>query len=80
MLALKRSWFLLPLGAVAVAEPILLLNASHQPRSFALVVLAIQALAAIVAFICALRPDRTPPPPAGPSPRVSESERVPEPV
>ncbi|HYZ82271.1 MAG TPA: hypothetical protein VE571_13425, partial [Solirubrobacteraceae bacterium] len=61
-------------------EPILLLNASHQPRSFALVVLAIQAVAALVAFACALRPDRSPPPRTGPPRRVSESERVPEPV
>ena len=80
MLALRRTWFLVLLGACAIAEPILLLNASHQPRSFALVVLAIQALAAIVAFICALRPDRSPPSSVGPSPRVSESERIPEPV
>jgi O-antigen/teichoic acid export membrane protein len=80
MLALRRTWFLVLLGAVAVAEPILLLNASHQPRSFALVVLGIQALAALVAFICALRPDRSPPPPAEPPRTVSASERVPEPV
>jgi O-antigen/teichoic acid export membrane protein len=80
MLALRRTWFLVLLGAIAVAEPILLLNASHQPRSFALVVLAIQAVAALVAFACALRPDRSPPPRTGPPRRVSESERVPEPV
>jgi O-antigen/teichoic acid export membrane protein len=79
MLALRRTWFLVLLGAVAVVEPILLLNASHQPRSFALVVLGIQALAALVGFICALRPDRSPPPTRPPQ-RVTESERVPEPV
>jgi O-antigen/teichoic acid export membrane protein len=56
MLALRRSWFLLPLGAVAVAEPILLLNASHEPKQFALVVLAVQLAAAVVAFGLALRP------------------------
>jgi O-antigen/teichoic acid export membrane protein len=56
MLALKRSWFLLPLGAVAIAEPILLLNASHQPKQFALVVLAVQVAGALVAFGMALRP------------------------
>ena len=39
MLALKRTWFLLPLGLVAVAEPILLLQASKKPRGFATVVL-----------------------------------------
>jgi len=55
MLALKRSWFLLPLGAVAVAEPILLLNASHQPKQFALAVLGVQRAGALVAFGLALR-------------------------
>jgi O-antigen/teichoic acid export membrane protein len=58
MLALKRTWFLLPLGAVAVAEPILLLNASHQPKQFALVVLGVQVAGALVAFGMALRPAR----------------------
>jgi O-antigen/teichoic acid export membrane protein len=79
MLALRRTWFLVPLAAVAVAEPILLLNASHHPKSFAAVVLAIQAVAALVAFGCAMRPDRTPAAPPGPPPRVTE-ERIPEPV
>jgi O-antigen/teichoic acid export membrane protein len=79
MLALRRTWFLVLLAAVAVAEPILLLNASHQPKSFALVVLAIQAVGALVAFGCALRPDRTPVSPPDPASRVTE-ERVPEPV
>ncbi len=80
MLALRHTWFLLALAAVAVAEPILLLNASHQPRSFAAVVLAIQAVGALVAFGCALGFDRSPaaPPPGAPQ-RPSE-ERVPEPV
>ena len=78
MLAQHRTWFLVPLAVVAVAEPILLLNASHEPRSFALVVLAVQAVAALVAFGFAMRPDRSavPPPPAE---RLAE-ERVPEPV
>ena len=79
MLALRRTWFLVVLAAVAVAEPILLLNASHQPKSFAAVVLAIQVVGALVAFGFALRPDRTPAPPPGPPQRVAE-ERVPEPV
>ena len=79
MLALRRTWFLVVLAAVAVAEPILLLNASHQPKSFAAVVLAIQVVGALVAFGFALRPDRTPAPPLGPPQRVAE-ERVPEPV
>ena len=58
MLALKRSWFLLPLGAVAVAEPILLLNATHQPKQFAVVVLGVQVAGALVAFGMALRPTK----------------------
>ncbi len=57
MLALKRKWFLLPLGAVAVAEPILLLQAPGQPAGFAVVVLGVQAVGAIVAFALALRRD-----------------------
>jgi O-antigen/teichoic acid export membrane protein len=79
MLALRRTWFLVPLGAVAVAEPILLLNASHEPKSFAAVVLGIQIVGAVVAFACALRPDRTRVSPPGPPEPVAE-ERVPEPV
>jgi hypothetical protein len=60
MLAQKRAWFLLPVGLVAVAEPILLLNASTRPANFAAVVLGIQAAAAIVAFTIALWPARKP--------------------
>ncbi len=66
MLAQRRTWFLLPLGLVAVAEPILLLNASTKPANFAAVVLGIQAAAAIVAFTIALWPSGrsgAPPPP-----------------
>jgi O-antigen/teichoic acid export membrane protein len=58
MLALKRTWFLLPLGLVAIAEPILLLQASKQPKGFATVVLAVQIVGALVAFAMALRPDK----------------------
>jgi hypothetical protein len=58
MLALKRTWFLLPIAAVAVIEPILLLQAPRQPASFAAVVLGVQALGAAVAYAMALRPDR----------------------
>jgi O-antigen/teichoic acid export membrane protein len=79
MLAVRRTWFLVVLAVVAIAEPILLLNASHQPKSFAAVVLAIQAVGALVAFTCALRPDRRVASPPGPPERVAE-ERVPEPV
>jgi O-antigen/teichoic acid export membrane protein len=58
MLALKRTWFLLPIGAVAVAEPILLLEASKKPVGFAMVVLVVQVVGAVLAFALALRPDR----------------------
>ncbi|HWE34597.1 MAG TPA: hypothetical protein VG410_13985 [Solirubrobacteraceae bacterium] len=61
MLALKRTWFLLAIGCVAVAEPILLLHASKQPASFAVVVLGIQAVGALLAFGLALRRDNAPP-------------------
>jgi O-antigen/teichoic acid export membrane protein len=61
MLALKRTWFLIALGAVAIAEPILLLQASKQPKGFAAVVLAVQAVGALLAFGMALRRDNAPP-------------------
>ncbi len=60
MLALRRFWFLIAVGAVAVAEPILLLQASRKPAGFATVVLAVQAVGALLAFAIALRRDRTP--------------------
>lgn len=51
LLALRRTLFLLPLGAVAVAEPVLLLTvAPTSPNGFAAVVLAVQAVAAAVAL------------------------------
>jgi O-antigen/teichoic acid export membrane protein len=55
MLALKRTWFLLAVGMVAIAEPVLLLQASKKPAAFAVLVLAIQAVGALVAFVPALR-------------------------
>ncbi len=61
MLALKRTWFLLPLGLVAVAEPILLLQASKEPKGFATVVLGVQIVGALIAFGMALRPGRARP-------------------
>jgi O-antigen/teichoic acid export membrane protein len=63
MLALKRTWFLIPLAAVAVAEPILLLQASRHPAGFAVVVLAIQTVGALLAFALALRRGGVPPGP-----------------
>ncbi len=59
MLALKRTWFLIPLALVAIAEPILLLQASNRPAGFAAVVLAVQAVGALLAFGMALRPERS---------------------
>ncbi|MGI8429669.1 MAG: hypothetical protein ACR2OB_10270 [Solirubrobacteraceae bacterium] len=55
MLALKRTWFLIAIGAVAVLEPVFLLQASNKPAGFAAVVLAVQAAGALVAFALALR-------------------------
>jgi O-antigen/teichoic acid export membrane protein len=58
MLALKRTWFLIPLALVAVAEPVLLLRAPSDPKGFATVVLAIQAAGAVLAYAIALRPEK----------------------
>jgi O-antigen/teichoic acid export membrane protein len=68
MLALKRTWFLVALAVVAVAEPILLLQASRRPAGFAVVVLGIQAVGALLAFGLALRRDTAPPATAIPEP------------
>jgi O-antigen/teichoic acid export membrane protein len=54
MLALKRTWFLVAIGAVAVLEPILLLHAPRHPAGFAGVVLGVQAIGAVVALALAL--------------------------
>ncbi len=62
MLALKRTWFLIAVGAVAIAEPVLLLHASRKPAGFAAVVLAIQTVGALLAFGLALRHHAAPPP------------------
>jgi O-antigen/teichoic acid export membrane protein len=61
LLALKRTWFLLAIGAVAVAEPVFLLGASRHPAGFAGVVLAVQAVGALVGFALALRRPRDAP-------------------
>ena len=51
LLALRRTAFLAPLGALALAEPVLLLTAAPStPDGFAAVVLAVQAVAAVVAL------------------------------
>ena len=49
MLALKRIRFLIVIGAVAVLEPFLLLQAAKRPTPFAMVVLGVQALGAVLA-------------------------------
>jgi O-antigen/teichoic acid export membrane protein len=59
LLAMRKTWFLVPIAIVAGAEPaILLLQASKNPAGFAAVVLAIQAVGALVAFGLALRGER----------------------
>jgi O-antigen/teichoic acid export membrane protein len=81
LLALKRTGFLIPVALVAVAEPILLLNASRQPTGFAAVVLAIQVVGALVAFGFALWRGPAPPPaPDRPEPVAAEPEPIPEAV
>jgi O-antigen/teichoic acid export membrane protein len=75
MLALRRTFFLIVLGAVAVAEPILLLNAPRDATGFAAVVLGVQAVGAALAYFLALRPDKSP------SPALSaELEAQPDPL
>lgn len=64
MLALKRTGFLIVVAVVAVAEPILLLQASRRPAGFAAVVLGVQAVGALLAFVLALRRDSAPGRPA----------------
>jgi O-antigen/teichoic acid export membrane protein len=61
MLALKRTRFLVVMAVVAIAEPVLLLQASRKPENFAAVVLAVQALGALLAFALALRRDHATP-------------------
>ncbi len=82
MLALRRTGFLLFLGLVAVAEPVLLLQAPRKPAGFAAVVLAIQVVAAVVAFGLALRRDSSaaPPQPMSDRPESREPEALPLPV
>jgi hypothetical protein len=66
---------------VAIAEPILLLNAPTRPTGFAAVVLGVQIVGAIVAFSFALAPDRRPPQrDADDSAGSEELEPIPEPV
>jgi O-antigen/teichoic acid export membrane protein len=59
MLAMRRTWFLIPLAVIAAAEPaVLLLGGSKKPTEFAAVVLGVQVVGALVSFGLALRPER----------------------
>jgi len=81
LLALRRTWFLIAVALVAVAEPILLLNASRRPTGFASVVLAIQVVGALVAFSLALRGgSSSPAAPDRPGSVSTEPEPIPEAV
>jgi O-antigen/teichoic acid export membrane protein len=60
MLALRRSGFLIALAVVAAVEPVLLLHASRKPASFAAMVLLVQIIGAVLAYLLAMR--RTHPP------------------
>jgi O-antigen/teichoic acid export membrane protein len=56
LLALRRTWFLIPVAVVAIAEPVLLLTAAPKdPSGFATVVLAVQGAAALLTLGLALR-------------------------
>jgi O-antigen/teichoic acid export membrane protein len=74
LLAMRRTWFLVVIAAVAVAEPILLLHASRKPAGFATVVLGVQALGAVAAFGFALRRESPRPQPAGDPPTPARSQ------
>jgi O-antigen/teichoic acid export membrane protein len=81
LLALRRTWFLVAVALVAVAEPILLLNASRHPTNFAAVVLAVQVAGALVAFGFALRRGPATPVATGaPDPLDNQPHPVPEAV
>lgn len=61
LLALRQTRFLVPLAAVAVAEPVLLVSvAPSTPAGFAAVVLAVQGAALLVALGLALRRSAAP--------------------
>ncbi|MBV9916843.1 MAG: hypothetical protein JO153_10125 [Solirubrobacterales bacterium] len=75
MLALGRTWFLVPLAVVAIAEPFVLVAGPKSPAGFAAVVLAVQGVGAVLAFGIALRRDPAPPVPA-PTPEPAESLSV----
>ncbi|MGI8863841.1 MAG: polysaccharide biosynthesis C-terminal domain-containing protein [Solirubrobacteraceae bacterium] len=84
LLALKRTWFLIPLGVVAVAEPFILVEGPKHPAGFAATVLAVQAVGAVLAFTLALgRRNQSAAPPEGPGvapPRSTATPHTPVPA
>jgi O-antigen/teichoic acid export membrane protein len=76
MLALKRTWFLVAIAVVAIAEPFLLILGSKRPAGFAAVVLAVQAVGALVAVGLAMRREKPPPRPEQ-DPTAGERDLVP---
>jgi O-antigen/teichoic acid export membrane protein len=73
LLALRRTWFLIPVAAVAIAEPVLLLTvAPSRPSGFATVVLAVQGAAAALTLGLALR-ERAPVPALAPTALAEEA-------
>jgi len=84
LLALKRTWFLVPLGIVALAEPFILVQGPKQPSGFAATVLAVQAVGALLAFTLALwRGNPSAAPPDGPGvtpPRSASTSQAPVPA
>jgi len=74
MMALRRISFLPVIGAVAVIEPVLLLQAPHNAAGFAAVVLGVQAVGAALAFALAFRRDS---PGGGRKPRAGTGQEGP---
>lgn len=71
MLAQKRTSFLVPLAIVALAEPFVLVQGPKNPAGFAATVLAVQVVAAVIAFAIALLRDN---PRSDSQPRAGERE------
>jgi O-antigen/teichoic acid export membrane protein len=55
MLAQRRVWFLATIAVLAIVEPFLLVAAPTRPATFALVVLGVQAVGALMCYAIALR-------------------------
>jgi O-antigen/teichoic acid export membrane protein len=74
MLALRRTWFLVPLGILALAEPFILVAGPNKPAGFAATVLVVQAVGAAIAFIIALRLGQPPPAPSDQEPAAPPAQ------